>query len=333
MITVIVPAYNSETFLPVCLDSLLAQTYRDWEAIVVNDGSTDSTAEIAAAYAERDGRFKVISIPNSGLSTARNTGIDEARGEWIAFLDSDDALLPGAFEAWLRAARETDAEVSCGRFRFVTDITLERTEGEETREPSVRIGDGKTALLDILYQKKVGITNSACDKLWSRRFIGNERFLDGVYYEDLEFTTRMLPRASKVALTDEEVYAYREHPDSFLHTFSERRFDSLKVALRIEERSKADGETLRAARERSMSAAFNILWLLTINPERRRAYADMADRCWAIIRERRWASVVNSRVRLKNRCAALLSYLGRPLTEAALRLGNRFSYFKPPQSN
>jgi CDP-glycerol glycerophosphotransferase len=97
-VSVVVPVYNVEEFLETCLDSLTAQTFEDFEAILVDDGSTDRSGEIAQRYAERDPRFRVVKQANGGLSKARNTGADEARGEFLVFLDSDDALPPNAYE-------------------------------------------------------------------------------------------------------------------------------------------------------------------------------------------------------------------------------------------
>ena len=332
MISVIIPAYNEEKFLPTALDSLLAQTYPQWEAVIVNDGSTDSTAEIAAAYAARDSRFRVITIPNSGQSTARNAAFDHIRGEWVAFLDADDAFTPQALASMLHEAEATDAPVVYGTMEEVDDIDFTNRDHVE--------GNGKTIVrpaidvaAEILYQTPGGALASVWDKLWRRSAIGDTRFQDGVWYEDLDFNLRVLPRLDKVAAIDTPVYLYRKNPGSFLHTFSERRFDSIRVTGDMEQRFADNPRLLAASRERRMSAAFNILWLLTINPGRRRKYDDMARRCWQIVRERRFDSLRNPSVRPKNRAAALISYLGRAVTEAVLRLGNRRNLFHPPQAD
>ena len=96
--TVVIPVYNVEAYLRQCLDSVAHQTFPDWEAICVNDGSTDGSATILEDYASKDGRFKIVAQPNRGLSAARNTGMDAAKGEYILFLDSDDWLEPNALE-------------------------------------------------------------------------------------------------------------------------------------------------------------------------------------------------------------------------------------------
>lgn len=104
LISVIVPCFNQARYLPDCLDSVFAQTYPHWECIVVNDGSTDDTRQVAAAYAVKDARFRYVEQENRGLSGARNRGLREMRGQYVQFLDSDDAISPEKFELHLEAA-------------------------------------------------------------------------------------------------------------------------------------------------------------------------------------------------------------------------------------
>ena len=101
LISIIVPVYNVSEYLPRCLDSLINQTYKNIEIILVNDGSTDNSLEICKKYAEKDLRIKVIDKENGGISSARNTGIAEASGEWIGFVDSDDYIEPCTYEIFL----------------------------------------------------------------------------------------------------------------------------------------------------------------------------------------------------------------------------------------
>src|SRR5438874_1529861 len=103
--SVLIPAYNRAHYLAECLDSVLAQTLPDWECIIVDDGSTDGTPELAADYMRRDARFRYHRQENAGVSAARNTGIRLAAGEWVAFLDSDDYYFPTALEALAQGAQ------------------------------------------------------------------------------------------------------------------------------------------------------------------------------------------------------------------------------------
>lgn len=98
LISIVIPVYNAEKYLRACLDSMLAQTYKNWEAICVNDGSSDNSAQILEEYAAKDARFHIINQPNSGVSTARNTGMRQTTGKYIYFMDADDIVSPYLFE-------------------------------------------------------------------------------------------------------------------------------------------------------------------------------------------------------------------------------------------
>ena len=111
MISVIIPVYNVEKFLAECVDSVLAQTYTDWEAILVDDGATDASGAMCDAYAAKDPRIRVIHRENGGLSAARNTGLKAARGEYVYFLDSDDYIEPDTLALLLETAEREQADV------------------------------------------------------------------------------------------------------------------------------------------------------------------------------------------------------------------------------
>ena len=112
-ISVIIPVFNTEPFLANCLASIYGQTFRNFEAIVVDDGSTDGSASIAKAIAEKDLRFRIVTQENKGLSEARNAGIEAAQGDWITFVDSDDMLAPNFLQALFDAIMQTGADIAC----------------------------------------------------------------------------------------------------------------------------------------------------------------------------------------------------------------------------
>ena len=127
MISIIVPVYNVESYLRKCLDSILAQTYRDLEILVVDDGSTDGSGAICDEYAGKDDRIKVFHTENKGLSCARNLGLDSANGDWIGFVDSDDWIELDMYEVLLRKAEKTGADVvECGVYEEHSDETIKR---------------------------------------------------------------------------------------------------------------------------------------------------------------------------------------------------------------
>ena len=116
MVSMIVPVYNSEKTLSRCIDSILNQTYRDFELILLNDGSTDTSGEICDAYAKRDSRVRVVHKENTGVSDTRNRGIDLARGEYLQFLDSDDWITPDATALFVRTATEQQCDMVISQF-------------------------------------------------------------------------------------------------------------------------------------------------------------------------------------------------------------------------
>lgn len=119
LISVIIPVYNVEMYLEQCLDSVLSQTYHNLEVILVDDGSADTSGTICDQYKEKDARVKVIHKKNGGLSSARNAGLELAKGDWIGFVDSDDYLAPEMYEALLAIARTADADIALTYFQCV----------------------------------------------------------------------------------------------------------------------------------------------------------------------------------------------------------------------
>ena len=122
-VSIIVPCYNQAEYLPETLDSVLAQTYKNWECIIVNDGSTDNTEEVALKYCKQDERFVYLPKQNGGLSSARNAGLDVTKGDYVQFLDSDDILLPTKIEKQVHLLENEETDVCvCHHSMFTTDV-------------------------------------------------------------------------------------------------------------------------------------------------------------------------------------------------------------------
>ena len=299
MVSIVIPVYNVEKYLRQCLKSVLAQTFFDWEAIVVDDGSTDASGRIADEFAAADARIKVVHQANGGLSVARNTGIGHASGDWIYFLDSDDAISARAVEECVAVAEREHCDV----------VVAMATHGEDGLDR----GTGKTTALTpeeaiaITLHQRRGMLNSAWGKLFRARLLDAERFTPGIWYEDLDFFYRVYEKAGRIARLDRAHYFYRQHSGSFLGTWKEGRLDVLDVTERIEQwAARRDGALIAAARDRCFSAACN-MFLLTARlcPEHPRR-----DAMWQLIKERRREVAFGSGVRLKNRIGAIVSYLG-----------------------
>lgn len=297
-VSVIIPVYNTELYLRECLDSVLAQTHRDMEIIVVDDGSTDSSAAICDDYAAMDTGVRVLHCENGGLSVARNRGIAVATGDYVTFVDSDDYIHPEMLSVLLSAQADV---VSCRFTRNEKELGI--------GSPVFKFHDSTEAAEGILYQKKA-FTPSACAHLLKRELLSDESlFRTGILYEDLDWLYRVYQSASGVKNCSSRLYFYRDTDGSILNKWNPRRLDVLDVTARIEEYFAGNPRLLAAARDRRMSAAFNIFMLNAQNEND----PELAQRCYDIIRERRNQSLLNPQVRLKNKLGAIASYFGKNL--------------------
>ncbi|MDE6495861.1 MAG: glycosyltransferase [Duncaniella sp.] len=303
MISVIVPAYNAEKYLAECLTSILGQSYRDIEVLLINDGSTDSTLAIATDFAGRDARLKIFTTENQGVSCARNYGISQACGDRITFVDSDDRLLPGALMSLAAIADETSADIVIGKHTDADKDSFNSSGRYKMFSPL-------EAIAQTLYQTGM-IMPTACGILYDRFIFSEDTlFVPGTRYEDLDIFYRLFENAGKIAVIPDIVYFYRPNPESFINTFSPSRFDALAVTERIERYMESrHPELLPAARDRRLSANFNILALLEHHTDV--GYEDIKTQCWDVICRYRLQSLFNPKVRFKNKLGILVSFFGR----------------------
>lgn len=301
LVTVIVPVYNAEQYLEECLSSIAAQTYRNLEIIIVNDGSTDSSDSICRRFAASDSRFRLIDFLNKGVSAARNAGIDAALGRYISFIDADDVMHPSLIERLVKTVRGYDADIAVSSHTFGYTPAFSITGATPENFTPERIAE-----LGMYKRRKV---TSVCACLFLRDiFASGLRFREGIRFEDLDIFYRILLSGHRIALLPDKLYFYRKNDASFLNTFSEGRFDALDVTDRmLEYMSGRNSRLRRAARDRRFGAHFNaLLLLLEYNLDR----PEIMDRCLGVIRAERWAEMVNPNVKLKNRLGAIASFGG-----------------------
>lgn len=215
LVSVIVPVYNVESYLKECLSSLLAQTYRNIEIVLVDDGSTDGSGGLCDRLADVDPRIRVFHKANGGLSDARNYGLRQAFGEWISFVDSDDWVSPVFIEALLCAASETGCEISAipfGKpFKDGSGCTL--VDSIASVPPANSMDSSHVQRL-MLYQ---ALDTGAPWRLYRRSSLGTDPFPVGLYYEDLASVYRIIHRVERVAVIDcRDLYAYRIRGDSII---------------------------------------------------------------------------------------------------------------------
>ena len=310
-VSIIVPVYNAEKYLRQAIDSVKTQTFQDWELILVDDGSTDSSNAICHEYADADKRIRLIEKENGGLSSARNAALDIAEGEYIFFLDADDELYDYSITHLFKIARETSADIIIGKPISSALKPVAKCPSIEKAE----IKDSKNICHDILYQK-ASTDNGAWSKLYRSNLFSNLRFYKG-WFEDLEIFHKLLYRANKIAVTDAVVYFYRNHPESFINSWSESRKDIVNVTAGIVNQMKTEHPGLiKAAEHRYFSASYNLLVALVRNNP---TDTESISKSFETIKSLRKQIIFDSNSRLKNRVGALASYFGLKFLSTAIR--------------
>ena len=214
MISVIVPVYNVEAYLERCVESIVGQTYRDLEIILVDDGSKDHSSQICDEWAKKDGRIKVILKENGGAATARNRGIEAASGEFIVFIDSDDWIEPSMFEILLSAIQEEKADVvECLLDRFKDGEQPCRYDGA----PISRIHfDPEGALEELIRERKLHQT--PVNKLYRTELVKGIPFQEGCICEDEYWTYQVFGQAKSIVFLDVVLYHYYQSAGSVMRS-------------------------------------------------------------------------------------------------------------------
>jgi len=322
-VSVIIPVYNTEQYLTQCLDSVAGQTFADFEAIVVDDGSTDGCAAVIRDFAGRDSRFIVVEQQNKGLSEARNAGLDVARGQWITFVDSDDMLAPEFLQALLDAAKNTHADIACSGKRHFwsgTDVA-EKIALQAAGKRCAGTSYATVALtpeeaLSYAFYQKGGPDYSAWSKLYDAKFWKTRRFTPGIYFEDMDCIPQALLEAKKVAFVPEPLYLNRRHKTSILATaYSRKKAELLDIAEKVCAVVKGRGKELEQAAACNLFSASCSILMRTPDTEE---FADYRDRAWKNILTTRKA-VRSPRARMRNKVAALCSLGGRTFFGMVLR--------------
>ncbi len=230
-VSVVVPVYNVAEYLPKCIDSILNQTFEDYEVILVNDGSTDSSPEILAAYAEKDPRIRVLNKKNGGLSDARNEGMKLASGTYISFIDSDDFIEPDMLKICTNNLKQYDADIVIFDYYQYYQATGSREVIRNQFQP------GRVYSLSDTPQLLTGIANAAWNKVYRKTLFTDHAITYpwGCLYEDLGTTYRLLARAEKIVFADVPLYDYlKDRPGNITGEFNMRAYhvlDMVKITL------------------------------------------------------------------------------------------------------
>ena len=222
LISIIVPVYNVEEFLNQCIKSVLGQSYKKLEIILVDDGSTDQSGKICDRYQMTDARIKVIHKENGGLSDARNTGLRLAKGKYYSFIDSDDYISSEMIQTMFDSLKRNQCNIAvCNMMRFGDAVDSVKFYYPAERE---QVLAGRERFLTLNQP-------SVCNKLFDSELFNNIRFPKGKYYEDTYIYHELLYQAKRVVLTGKASYWYRARPDSIVgrKQYTDQYFDFIEA--------------------------------------------------------------------------------------------------------
>ena len=244
LISIVVPVYNVEKYLKRCLDSLINQTYKNIEIILVNDGSTDNSLEICKEYSKNDSRIKIVSKKNEGLGMARNTGIDNADGEYICFFDSDDFVEIDAIEKMHNVIIKEQPQIVCFGFKkldkngniintYIPDANKKNFYGDDVINeflPELISENPDTGM-------SWGLTMSAWASIYSMKLIKDTgwRFVSerDIISEDVYSLLLLYKNVNKVSILNEALYFYCVNPSSLTHTYRKDRYEKIEYFYRM----------------------------------------------------------------------------------------------------
>lgn len=233
--TIVIPIYNSENTLEKCIDSILGQTWEDFELLLIDDGSTDASAQICDDYAKKDDRIRIIHRGNKGLVSGRKLGAKEATGKYIAFVDSDDWMEPDAFEKMMQPICE-DSTTDL----VITSMIMDRGGKQNLRRGTVLPGryknDDISNVIDhMMYQwdkAEFGVLGSVCGKIYDRDLFAQieNRVDDRITYgEDDALVYTLIPKCNNICILDEAFYHYCNNSGTMSTCFSLGSFEKLKI--------------------------------------------------------------------------------------------------------
>ena len=302
LISIVVPVYNVESYIRQCIESLLNQTYRYLDIILVDDGSLDTSGMICDEYAAADKRITVMHQSNQGVSAARNQGVQTAKGEYIAFVDADDWLTPDYLACLQSAMSKSGADIV---------VAL------ENQETDICYWSGTEALETMLYQEK--FDTSPWGKLFRAEVAKAVPVPAGMFFEDLAVVCRMIGMAAIVTAVYCSGYCYRKNPTGTMHGGSSSRLlDELKAADMMYRYAVEALDSPKAARCRKFSSYCQVLLKLP-----KSGFESEKRHIWQYIRTSRKYVLFDSNARLKNRAAAFASIFGEKLMRLLWKMSQK----------
>ena len=287
LLTVIVPVYQGEKYLDKCVGSIRQQTYENLEILLVDDGSTDGSGAMCDGYAAQDPRIRVIHKENEGQSLARNLAIDQARGQYITFVDCDDWIEPEAYGEMLALLKRTGAKMVCGGRYNVSEKTGKRTVGLCPQEEAVL--DCPQMLTRMFTWQDCD--SAPCDKIFSRDLFEGVRFPREIGSEDIGVLYKLVIRAQKIAMYPKPYYNYLQRAGSTSYGQVSPRlfhFPLRTEPLYADIRQQVPEAVAPARYLRVRSLSYPLLILDQADGKTRKAYESQGRRCRRCLRKHLW---------------------------------------------
>lgn len=316
LVSIVVPVYNVEEYLKHCVDTIVNQTYHNLEIFLVDDGSTDSSGLMCDELAEMDSRIKVIHKVNGGLSDARNVAIEIATGQYIAFIDSDDAIPPDAIEYLYQLVKKNDADIAIGNML----ITSNKEEYATNTESFLKSFNNQEAVKEMFYGDFY--STSASGKLYKTSLFEGIRYPLKRVNEDLFTTYKVLDKSGKVVVSDKIVYYYYHRVGSIMNSsFSEKRLDVVRALDQIENDIDLPKYDAVGAFAGLSLSTLTTLMALKPAPEYVEEY-----RIWDRIKSYRIKVLKDERVNKRVKAYAALSFLGKRMMVIVYNLYYRMKW-------
>lgn len=265
LISIIIPVYNAESYIRRCIESVLSQTYKEIQIILINDGSTDNTLSILEEYSRSDSRIQLINKDNSGVSKTRNIGIDISDGEYIGFVDADDYLEPEMYEKLYNAIKKTAADVACcGYYQDFDTYKYEISVDDSLLADNKTYYElcGTNNILGQYFRQDIrsGIGDGNWNKLFRKDIISGIRYDNTLYCEDVDFQIKVFEKCKKVVCIKEMLYHYVDN--SFSATkkeFNDSKAGALNVVDDVLNRVLSTYPDIK-----TQAYAFHLTWYISV---------------------------------------------------------------------
>ncbi len=321
LVSIIIPVYNIENYISKCIESVISQSYKDLEIILVDDGSSDKSGEICDEYAKSDSRIKVIHKKNGGLSDARNVAIDIVKGDFIYFIDGDDYVHHDAISVLIETQKDTQSDIVTEGFVPVFDNSNIDLDKKLSVLPSKTL-QKKEAIESLMYQKDT--TTSAWGKLYKKSLFGNDiRYPKGAICEDLPTTYKLFSRTDSVSFVHAPMYMYRQREGSIIQSaFKPGRIEALDFA---EQELKYIDKHFQEIRNAAVNRLFMeaVFICQTISLSKIKENRQYWDRCVNVIKRTRLIVLTDVRSKKAYRIFALLSFISPKLILYAIYIKSK----------